>query len=291
MTIIDLANTYHQPLSIEAAVSLLGDKAADTVLIGGATWVMRAPLRDQHTDRFFVSLAKIPELHRVSANATHLELGALVTHQGLAAATTALPEMAALAQAAAHSANPAIRRLATVGGNICTQGFAAADLVPACVALAATVDVQSGAGTATLSVEDYIPSRGSRPSDEILTRVCIPRQSGKSAHARGLLRRAGEYPVANVSLYMEAGADGMIEVIRIAVGAVETSVKRWHALERVLKGQHLATASVADLAETLMTDMTPRDAIDAPGWYRLRILPQLVERAFSDVVAQIEGVS
>jgi len=286
LSIVDLAQTYRQPLSVDAAISALGGGA---VALAGGTWIMRAPLRDEDIDRIFVSLAKIPALHLISVDAGRLKLGALVTHHALAAAVVSLPEMAALAQAAGHSANPAIRRTATIGGNICTQGFAAADLVPACVALGASVAVQSAAGASTLPIEDYMRTRASRPEDEILCTISVPRRPGRSAHARGLLRQAGEYPVANVSVYLELDKHGMIATLRIAVGAVEALPKRWRSLEQALTGQPLKTPLVADLVQSLTDEFTPRDGIDAPGWYRLRILPRLVEQAFGDVAAQMEG--
>jgi carbon-monoxide dehydrogenase medium subunit len=277
---------YLQPLSVEAAVLAL---RGDAVLVAGGTWVMRAPLRDEDGGRVFVSLAKIPELHTISADDTSLNLGALVTHHELAAAAIPLLEMTALAQAAEQSANPAIRRAATLGGNICTTGFAAADLVPALIALTATVDVKSAAGTTSLKVEDYIQTRGCRPLDEVLTKVRIPRLSGRSAHARSLLRQAGDYPVANMSVYLELDKGGMIDVVRIAVGAVETLPKRWHALERALKRQPFSNRQMADMAQPLVDEFTPRDGIDAPGWYRLRILPRLIEQVFADLAGQMEG--
>jgi len=193
LSITDVAHTYQEPHSVDDAISALGD---DTVLVAGGTWVMRAPLRDEHHDKVFISLAKIPELQEISADNTSFHLGALVTHHTLAAKAGHLPEMSALAQAAGQSANLAIRRAATLGGNICTQGFAAADLVPALMTLNAVAEVQSTAGTTTLKVEGYIQTRGDRPSSEVLTSVNIPRLPGRSAHARGLLRQAGEYPVA-----------------------------------------------------------------------------------------------
>lgn len=285
LNITEVIHRYQEPLSVDAAVSALGD---DSVLVAGGTWVMRAPLRDEDNAQAFVSLAKIPELQAVSADNTSFHLGALVTHHTLAAKAEQLPEMSALAQAAGQSASPAIRRAATLGGNICTQGFAAADLVPALIALNAVVELQSASGTTVLNVEEYIQTRGDRPSVEILTHVHIPRLPGRSAHARGLLRQAGEYPVAIASVYLELDGIDQIAALRIAVGAVEAVPKRWRALEDALIGQQFSTQSISALAQSLMDGFTPRDGVDAQGWYRLRVLPQLVAQAFADLASQME---
>ncbi len=275
---------FKYPPSVEDAVSALGDSA---VLFAGGTWVMRAPLRDEDCEKTFISLAKIPELHLVSVNDAGVKIGALVTHHALAAISD-VPEMTALVQAAGRSANPAIRRMATVGGNICAKDFAAADLVPALLALGAEVEVQSFEGAASLTLEDYLQTRSTRPSTEILTSIHIPRHSGRSAHARGLLRQAGEYPVANVSVYLEPDQNGAINAARIAVGSVESTPKRWHALEAAVSGQPFGRLSISDLAQSLTQEFTPRDGVDAPATYRLRILPRLVAQAFADAMGQLE---
>ncbi len=186
------------------------------------------------------------------------------------------------------SANPAIRRVATLGGNICAQGFAAPDLVPALIALNATVEVRSKVGAETLDIEDYLLARPTRPSDEILTGIQVTRQSGWSAHARGLLRQAGEYPVANVSAFIDADDGGTINSARIAVGAVEPVPRRWQSLENALVGQPIDAVCLGNIALDHLGDFTPRDGVDSPGKYRLRILPRLAEHVFADIAKQMQ---
>ena len=54
-----------------------------------------------------------------------------VTHAELAAAVAEIPGLEVLASAAERSADPAIRAMATIGGNLPASDFAAADCVPA----------------------------------------------------------------------------------------------------------------------------------------------------------------
>ncbi len=69
-----------------------------------------------------------------------VSFGASVTHAALAKAIAGLPGLEGLAAAATGAANPAIRRVATVGGNLCALDFAAADLVPTLLALDARLN-------------------------------------------------------------------------------------------------------------------------------------------------------
>lgn len=261
------------PRSVADALAALALPGAQPV--AGASWVMRAPLRHEPQAPTWVALAGIEDLHRCDTAGDRIRLGALVTHDRLAHALPAAPDLRALAQAAAGAANPGVRRIATLGGNLCATGFAAADLAPALLALDATVEIATPQGRESLPVADFLTRRGA-PGPWLLTEVTLPRGPWHSAHARLPMRKAGDYPAAIVSLSATLSPEGRIERLRAAIGAVEQAPRRWHALETRAKGEPLA--ALADLAQDT-AGITPREALDAPGWYRLRILPTLVRRA------------
>lgn len=105
--------------SLSDALAALADRGHSGAPLAGATWIMRAPLReerqDQSQDRFYVAISKIEELRHVDILDSEISIGSCVTHAELALCLMALPDCRALAQAAARSANPAIRGVATVG--------------------------------------------------------------------------------------------------------------------------------------------------------------------------------
>jgi hypothetical protein len=74
--------------------------------------------------RRYVALRGIPDLRQVEVRENEVSIGTAITHAGLAASLQRVRGCAGLAQAAAQAANPAIRRVATVGGNLCSlRGF------------------------------------------------------------------------------------------------------------------------------------------------------------------------
>ena len=75
------------------------------------------------------------------------------------------------------------------------------------------------------------------PPGWLLTRAFVPRAARLSAHARLPLRKAGDYPVAIVSVSLERMEDGRARSARIAVGSVEPVARRWPALEQALEGR------------------------------------------------------
>ena len=117
----------------------------------------------------------------------------------------------------------------------------------------------------------------------MLTHVIVPRQGMMSAHARLPLRKAGDYPVAIVSVAARRRSDGCIDAVRVAVGSVQEVPLRWESLERAVAGQPLDPYRIGVQAAALATEFNGRDGVEASGSYRVKVLPALVRRAFEDL--------
>ncbi|MFC0191270.1 FAD binding domain-containing protein [Aureimonas pseudogalii] len=150
-----------------------------------------------------------------------------------------MPDLAALAEAAGQFANPAVRNVATVGGNLCSTNFAAADLVPALICLEAEVELVDGTRRDRIAIERFLETRSVLPPGRIVARVLMPRSVGRSTHVRLPLRKAGDYPVAIASLHVEPDDRGNVGAIRVAVGSAEATATRWPGLEGCLAGRPL----------------------------------------------------
>jgi carbon-monoxide dehydrogenase medium subunit len=276
----------HQPTTVGDAVAAIREDGA--VPIAGGTWVMRSPLRNEPWAKGYVALTGLPELRGVEI-AAELRIGACVTHAELAGATAGEPWLRGLHRAAARSANPAVRRMATVGGNLCTAAFPAADLSPALLCLGAQVVVSGDGHERRLPLADLLSAPASALDGRILREVRLPRSDLLTGHARLPLRAGGgDYPVAIVSVAL-AAADGLIETARVAVGSVEPVPRRWPELEAALAGCPLDPAEAVRCAERTAHGWSGRDDVDAPGWYRRRVLPPLVGRAVGDALGARAG--
>lgn len=256
--------------------------------LAGATWIMRAPIRREYDyrSRSYVSIARIGELRKVEVSAGEIAIGACVTHAQLVAELGALPECRGLVAAAGSAANPAIRRVATIGGNLCAARFAASDLVPALLSAGAEVELCSPLGTRRVSMEGFLGMRSAMDPGTLLHKVIIARSPTWSAHARLPLRKAGDYPVAIVSMSATLGLGGMIEQMSVAVGSVEPVARRWPRLEAAMIGSPLDADRAHALATADLSDFNGREGIEAPGWYRVQVLPALIRKAVDALQAQ-----
>lgn len=273
-----LGSIYVAP-SLTAALDALDEGGPAAAPFAGGTWIMRAPIRHEPLKSRYVAIGKIPELHAIKVDPDVVEVGAAVTHAALAAALAELPELDVLTAAASRSANPAIRGMATVGGNLATTAFAAADCVPALLCLDAEVEIASRGGRERIDLEQFLAMRSTLAPGWLVHRIIVPRRGRKTVHTRLPLRQAGDYPTAIVSLAMNIGDVGQVQTARVAVGSVEPVARRWERLENALVGHQLNAARAAEAAAELADEFAGRDGADVPAWYRVRVLPGLVRRA------------
>ena len=274
------------PSTISEATRTLKNLSNEAKILAGGTWVMRAPIRDEYEDKIFVSLKNISSLYKCEIKNNHISLGALMTHQHIAEKLSNIDELQCLKQAVLASANPAIRRMATIGGNICTSDFLASDLVPALIASDAKILFQSCESKNQMPIEQYLKTRTKRQKDEILTSIQIPRGDFRSAHVRLLMRKAGEYPIANLSIRYSIDETGSVQEARIVVGAVESTVRRWIKLENALNNKKLSNLNMLEIAKGNLDEFIGRNGPDAPGWYRTRVLPRLLFDAFAQTAQE-----
>ncbi|MDD7973591.1 FAD binding domain-containing protein [Roseinatronobacter alkalisoli] len=272
---------FHHPVTVQEAVRLLAKLGTNAIVFAGGTWLMRAPAPSRH----YVSLGRVAALRQLVITPETVRIGAAVTHDKLAAELQGLPGLEGLAVAAKRAANPAIRRRATVGGNLCTKEFPAADLVPALLAAEAMVKVVTPEGQANQSLLAYLDwRREAAAQNHLLVSVEVPQRAGRLlAHARLTLRRAGDYPVALISLSARPDAKNQLADVVVAVGAVEDQARRWPGLEQRLTGATADKAFAVKMAQELVADFRGREGPEVPDWYRLHVLPELLGRAMAQL--------
>jgi len=267
------------PRTVAEALHELSD--AQTIAVAGATWVLRAPLRQEPLSARFIALNKVDVLGRFDVAPGAISIGAMVTHDQLARSLPKAMCLEALRNAAAHAANPGVRRFATIGGNISAYDFSASDFAAALISLDATVQIAQASGERLMPVSEFLAQRKALQRPWLVTTITVPVDLARaSAHVRLPMRRAGDYPSAILSA--SASPQGQW---RIGVSAVEDQPRRWHELECALQG--VSPAQAEEAARELAGAFLGRDTPGTPGWYRTSVLPVLVRRAASAIEAQL----
>ncbi|HKL47529.1 MAG TPA: FAD binding domain-containing protein [Candidatus Izemoplasmatales bacterium] len=153
-------------------------------------------------------------------------------------------------------ASPAIRYTATLAGNI-ANASPAGDSLLALYAMDALVEIQSVKQTRKLLVSDFI--QGVRKidlsSDEMITEIIIPKEQFTCVSFKKVAPRQSD-AISKLSFAGLARVkNGIIEDIRIALGAVFITVVRHREIEEKYLGSTID--AIKDQADNILKDFDP----------------------------------
>jgi CO/xanthine dehydrogenase FAD-binding subunit len=230
-----------------------------------------------------VNLKRIPGLAGIETTADAIRLGALTTLAALMEHPVIAAEYPVLPSTARYMGSPAIRHLATVGGNLCNAS-PAADLSPVLLALDAEAAIIGPAGARRLPLDRFFrgPGQTALAAGEILAWVELPRKhAGWTLRYERLdVRRAMDIAIAGVALALR-GAGARVLEARLALGAVAPTPLRVPEAEAALVAGGLVPTAIDRAAALAMAAARPIDDVRATAEYRREMVGALVRRALA----------
>lgn len=268
------------PHSLVEALSLRREHGSDLVVMGGGTVVMAQINDGLRFPRLVMSLARAALDGVRPDDDGGLEIGATTSVARLAG----LDELPLLRRAAEGLGGPALRTMATLGGNL----FAAppyGDLAVPLLALDAEVEVAGASGRRRLPAEAFFEL--SLQPEELVVAVHVPRPRGRTAYLK-LGRRAASSPsVVAVAVRVVEDENGICNDARVALGAAGPRPLRAHEAESMLVGSDLGGDAIAAAAQAAQQACDPPADALASAWYRREMVRVMVRRALE---AADEGV-
>ncbi len=246
-------------------------KAQGTRYLGGGTLVVRAANEGDISVSGLVRSTD-PALSAIEVAAGKVRIGASLTMASIAGH----PDLGTLAKAARAVGGPAIRNMATVGGNL----FAPApygDFAVALLALGATVGTDDG----ETPIESFLAKRDD--SRAIVTSVSftLPKADGFRFLKVSRIRPKG-VSVLSIAAVLEQAADGTVSSARIALGCMADRPMRAKAAEKALLGRRLDQDGIAPALASVGEGTSPITDPIASAWYRAEVLPVHLGRLLLD---------
>ena len=275
---------YVVPTSLDEALATLSTSENAKVLAGGMslTPLMKMRLVRPTT---VVDISRLPGLDSITDEGDHITVGALVTHDQTASSSLVAEHAAALAQAAAATADPQVRNQGTTCGSLAHADLAA-DQPAAVLALGATIVAASVRGEREIAAADFFVDTltSALESDEILVRVEIPK-GGRSAYAK-LGRRGGDsdYPIAAAAAWVEA-SNGSVADARVAVTGVSSKPYLAVVAAEAVVGTDGSADAIASAAFHATDDIVVLEDLYGSVEYRTHLASVYVRRALEDVLS------
>lgn len=210
---------YQRPATLEEAFSLLSAEDARP-LAGGHSLLPAMKLRVSNPATL-VDISRIPGLGGIEENGAGLTIGALVTHEAVAASTAVATHCPVLAETARHIGDAQVRARGTMGGAL-AHADPAADYPTALLALGAEVNTASSSETRQITADEFFVDAFTTALGvgELVTSVNVPSlPAGTGAAYIKHRHPASSYAVVGVAAIVMVES-GSITGARLAVGGV-----------------------------------------------------------------------
>ncbi len=258
--------------SVGAAAKLLAAASGARWLAGGTLLIRDINAGDTgiHTLLIGDGLG----LDRIDIAGSKVTLGSAVSM----AAIAARPELKFLLPVAESIGGPAVRNMATVGGNLFAP-YPYGDVAVALLALGASVTAVDSERGETIDLEAFLQNRQRRPAVVTAVAFEVPPPGAfrfvkvvrRKPHGASVLSIAAVLPTTGRKV---AGA-------RLAYGAMGMTPMRARPVEQALEGKPLDAAAIEAAASVATEGCKPQSDPQASAWYRLQVLPVHLKRLLS----------
>lgn len=274
---------YHRPKTIPDALAILtahGDEAR--VIAGGHSLI---PVMKQRLTEIshLVDLQDIGDLKGISIGDT-IRIGAmttqhtLITHAGLAAAVPLL------AEAALQIADPQVRYMGTIGGNV-ANGDPGNDMPGLMMCLDAQFVLSGPSGVRTIAARNFYfgAYATERAEDEILVAIEMKPATGGYAYEKQK-RKIGDYATAAAAVQLSASG-GKVTAASVAMTNL-SDVPVWsEGAGDALVGTDCNATAVKAAVTAMLADINPSKDNRGPVEFKRHVagvvLGRAIARAFS----------
>lgn len=278
---------YQRPSNIEEAFGLLAAEGARP-LAGGHSLLPAMKLRVSNPATL-VDISRLPGLSTIERKGSGVSIGALATHEAVAASEVITSDCPLLAQTAGHIGDAQVRARGTMGGSI-AHADPAADYPTSLMALGATVNTASANGTRDIGASDFFVDifTTALQAGELVTSVTVPAMPAGTGWAYVKHRHpASSYAVVGIAAIVMVDG-GAISGARLAVGGVVG--KPVMVDVSGLAGQVPSAAAFASAASAVGGSLgNPIGDVYASGEYRVHLAGVLAKRALAAAAERATG--
>ncbi|MGH9871823.1 MAG: FAD binding domain-containing protein [Pyrinomonadaceae bacterium] len=267
------------PPSLPDALSVLAREPGVWQPFAGGTDLMVLLEAGKLPHKNYLNIWNLAALRGIEEATEHITLGALTTYTDVQANPILQEEFPMLGQAASETGGLAIQNRGTLGGNI-VNASPAADSPPALLAYNAELELLSVRGSRWVPYQSFHTGykQTIMQPDELLARIRLPRLWPDLRHYYRKVGTRKAQAISKVCLAATARInDGIIDVIRIALGSVAPVPLRCRKTEAVLQGARLDESAIEKALAELSREIVPIDDIRSTRDYRLKVSLNVLE--------------
>ena len=280
---IPKAFDYCRPKTLPEAISLLqqhGDAAK--ILSGGQSLIPMMKMRLAQPE-YLIDINQIAGLEYIKEDAGYLKIGALTREADIEASELIRSKYPLILDTAFQIADPQVRNLATIGGNL-AHGDPANDHPATMLALNAEVVATGPNGQRNIPVKEFFVSlfTTALQPEEILTEIRIPISPARSGGAYFKLeRKVGDFATVGVAAQVTADARAVCQQAGIGLTNVGGTPIKAIKAEDFLRGKALDEDNIGQAASLAAADARPSSDLRGPADYKIAMVKELTKRALT----------
>jgi len=288
---IPAAFEYHAPSSMAEATALLTRLGEDAkVLSGGQSLIPLMKLR-LASPRHVVDINGIPGLAYVREADGFLRIGALTRESDLEESEVVRARYPLLHDTCKVIADPLVRNLATVGGNL-AHGDPANDHPATMLALGAEVVAIGASGERRLPIASFFtgPFETALRPGEILTEIRVPVPAARSGGAYlKLERKVGDFATVAVAVQLTLDAAGACAQAGIGLTNVGLTPIKATVAEGALRGARPDEATIKRAAGLAAEAAQPSADLRGSVEYKKDLVRVLTARALRKALERAQS--
>jgi carbon-monoxide dehydrogenase medium subunit len=282
---IPAAFEYHRPADIAAALAVLtehGDEAR--VIAGGHSLIPMMKLRMTDIDHL-VDLQDIAELKGITVSGRAVTIGAMTTQHELITNAEIAAVAPILHEAALQIADPQVRYMGTVGGNV-ANGDPGNDMPGLMQCLDATFHLVGPDGPRQVAARDYYEAAymTDREDDEILAKITFTAPEGGYAYEKQK-RKIGDYATAACAAVVRMEA-GTCTAASIAMTNLSDTPIWSEAAGAALVGTSGDTAAVDAAVAAALEAIDPAEDNRGPVDFKMHVAGTIIRRAITRAIGR-----
>ena len=281
---------YAVARDVAHAIQLLTSSGGEgKVLAGGQSLIPLMKFRLAQP-AFLVDVNRISGLAQIRENGD-LRIGALVREADLDMNPIVRERYQILVDTTRVIADPLVRNMATVGGNL-AHADPANDHPATMLALRASVVARGPTGERLIPIDEFFVDTFTTVlgPNEILTEIRIPKPPARSGGAYlKLERKVGDFAIAGVAVMLALDEKGKVGAVGIGVTNAGPTAIRARKAEEILRGQATDDKAIAAAAAAAAGESKPWSDLRGPAEYKLDVIRVLTQRAIRKAVARATG--
>lgn len=281
---------YLVPNTLDEAVSMLGEHGFDAKILAGGQSLIPAMRFRLAAPEILIDINQIQGLSYIKEEAGHLVIGAMTRESEIDESALIKQKYPLLADTARVIADPLVRNMATIGGNL-AHADPANDHPATMLAYNAQVVAVGSSGQRTIPIDEFFVDlfENSLADNEILKEIRIRAPGANSGGAYlKIERKVGDYAVSAVAVQLTMNGD-TCAAARIGLTNVSPVPMRAKNAEQELIGKQVTDSVLEAAGQAAAAECDPSADLRGSVEYKRDLTRVLTKRAIRKAIERAKG--